>query len=283
MSFNVKADSGFDSSWDSDSSSSYDYDYDYGSSWGSSRDNDYSSSYNNESGSSGSGQSSDPNKVGFYIFIVVLVIVIIGFAIMSVEYSNLSPDNNSNDDNDDILSPMDIRAILGDKFDIDGFYKNAFQIYYDVQIAWMDNDIERVRSILSDEMFNTYKMQLETLKVKNQKNMMEDINLVNVYITNIRKENNKEVIDVIMNVTCRDYLIDINTSSVLRGNRNKVWHYEYKLSYMRTEKENKIKYCPNCGAELNKGSSVKCSYCGAIINRETDKFILIDKKMLNQR
>lgn len=165
---------------------------------------------------------------------------------------------------------------------IDNFYKETFNIYKEVQLAWMDNDIERVRSILSDEMFNTYRMQLETLRVKNQKNIMEDITLKNVYITNIIKENNKEIIDVIMNVTCKDYLIDITTKKVLRGNKDKVWNYEYKLSYMRTIVFKNTDTCPNCGAPLNYGQSVKCEHCGTIINRETDNFVLIDKKMLKQ-
>ena len=181
------------------------------------------------------------------------------------------------------LSNEEILSKLGNNFNVQNFYNETFNIYKEVQIAWMDLDIERVRNILSDEMFNTYKMQLETLKVKNQKNMMEDINLVDVYITNIYQKNNQDVIDVIMKVTCRDYLIDINSNKVLRGEKNKVWNYEYKLSYMRTNISNELNYCPNCGAKLSEGSSIKCSYCNAIINKETDKFILIDKKMLSQR
>ena len=86
-----------------------------------------------------------------------------------------------------------------------------------------------------------------------------------------------------MKVTCRDYLIDNSNGNVLRGDKNKVWNYEYKLSYMRTNISNELNYCPNCGSKLESGSSVKCSYCNAVINKETNKFILIDKKMLNQR
>ena len=51
----------------------------------------------------------------------------------------------------------------------------------------MNNEIESVRSLLSDFLFNTYKTQLLTLSSKKQKNMMEDINYVDAYITNIKK------------------------------------------------------------------------------------------------
>lgn len=319
----VKADSGFDSSWDSGGS------YDSGSSYSSD-----SGSYSSDRTSGGG--SVDPVAVGYTIYFFASFLVY--FIVASLVYPNKSLNkvpflftsfciilnglisylvfnpiysiiitnslfgvliaNKVNlfinkifsgqplfrKEKEEIYINLDYQTITEQlpNLDINDFYNQTFYIYKEIQLAWMDNDIERVRSILSDEMFNTYKMQLETLKVKNQKNMMEDITLINVYITNINKNNDKEVIDVIMIVTCRDYLIDISTSKVLRGNKNKVWTYEYKLSYMRSVEFKNIDTCPNCGSKLKDGVSVKCDFCGAIINRETDKFILIDKKMIKQ-
>lgn len=277
-SVNVKADSGFDSSWDSGGS-----DFDSGSSWDSGSSYDSGSSWS--SGSSGGNYSSSPSSL--FNFIMAMFGTFIPFIIFFIVITTILSATKKNTNNISYynrrLTKEEIDAKLGETFNIDNFYNETFKIYKDIQIAWMDLDIERVRNILSDEMLNSYKMQLETLKVKNQKNMMEDINLVDVYITNIYQKNNQDVIDVIMKVTCKDYLIDINSNKVLRGDKNKVWNYEYKLSYMRTNISNELNYCPNCGSKLSEGSSVKCTYCNAIINKETDKFILIDKKMISQR
>ena len=277
-SVNVKADSGFDSSWDSGGS-----DFDSGSSWDSGSSYDSGSSWS--SGSSGGNYSSSPSSL--FNFIMAMFGTFIPFIIFFIVITTILSATKKNTNNISYynrrLTKEEIDAKLGETFNIDNFYNETFKIYKDIQIAWMDLDIERVRNILSDEMLNSYKMQLETLKVKNQKNMMEDINLVDVYITNIYQKNNQDVIDVIMKVTCKDYLIDINSNKVLRGEKNKVWNYEYKLSYMRTNISNELNYCPNCGSKLSEGSSVKCTYCNAIINKETDKFILIDKKMISQR
>ena len=215
-------------------------------------------------------------------FIVSAVGILLDFALMMyVFFKSSSNTNHINNKANARLEDMFIKAQLPN-FDKEAFYNEAFKIYKDVQIAWMDNDIERVRNVLSDEMFNTYKMQLETLKIKNQKNIMEDITLKDVYITDIKTVNEKKVIDVIMHVNCRDYIIDITNNKVLRGKKNKVWFYEYCLSYMKDSGES-IDHCPNCSAKLKDGSSVKCEYCGSIINRKADKFILIDKKMISQR
>ena len=263
-SVNVKADSGFDSSWDSGGS-----DFDSGSSWDSG--SSHSSTYYG-GGSGGGSYSYGDNKgmalffelfssIHWYLFVLrpfASIFVkdkkkssILGFILLAIriiillmlnstvpllfliDFVALFPlafgfamfqinkDINSNSKS---LSDEEILSKLGTNFNIQEFYDESFNIYKEVQIAWMDLDIERVRNML-----NIYKMQLETLKVKNQKNMMEDINLVDVYITNIYQKYNQDVIDVIMKVTCKDYLIDINSNKVLRGEKNKVWNYEYKL------------------------------------------------------
>ena len=303
----VKADSGFDASWDSGSYSS---------------DSSYDSSYYGSDYGHG-GSSSDPNErflviysfisFGVYLVIVYLIyphknikeipiyfiifyIILNGFILYLIfnkllsivltlscllglvvsKISNLLKNNSNNNKDNKQLDNIEIENKFSN-LDLNIF----FDIYKKIQIAWMDNDIERVRSILSDEIFNTYKMQLETLRVKNQKNIMEDISLKKVYINNITEKNNKEIIDVIMCVTCKDYLIDCATNKVLRGNKNKNCYYEYKLSFMRLF-NNQTEICPNCGSTLKAGASVKCEFCGSIINRQSDNFILIDKKMIHQ-
>ena len=322
--FQVKADSGFDSSWDSGGS------YDSGSSYSS----DYGSS---RLDGTGVGGSFDPATIGYTIYFLVAFVVY--FIVTSLVYPNkglnkipflftsfciilnglisylvfnpiysiiitvslfvvlIAAKFNSfinkifkgeplfGKEKEETYKKLDYQMITEQlpNLDVNNFYNEAFNIYKNIQLAWMDNDIERVRNIISDEMFNTYKMQLETLKVKNQQNIMKDIVLRKIYITSIRKENNKEIIDVIMNVTCKDYLIDINTKEVLRGDKNKICYYEYKLSYIRTTNVYEINMCPNCGSPIENGQSTKCSYCNSIITKSTDKFVLIDKKMLNQR
>ena len=51
----------------------------------------------------------------------------------------------------------------------------AFEVYENLQYAWSNFDYEEMRKLVSDELYNQYKLQLDTLKIKNQRNVMEDI------------------------------------------------------------------------------------------------------------
>lgn len=266
----VKADSGFDSSYDSGSSYSsggYSSSYDYGSSY------DYSSSsYDNDF---------DSDDAGFVI--IVFTIIIIFWIVLAIIVVPSSKKKNNSYDIYKGMSKDDVKKVLGESFDVDEFLRSAFKIYYDIQIAWMNRDIDSVRNILGDEIYNSYKMQLLPLIASDQVNVMEDIKLKNTEISTINIDNDKQIVNVFMEVTCHDYIIDNKTKKVLRGSKKKVNYYLYKLSFERTISKDILTKCPKCGAPLGEGHSVKCEYCAAVITRPTDKFVLIDKKMLRQK
>ena len=127
-----------------------------------------------------------------------------------------------------------------------------------------------------------YSMQLETLKVKGQKNIMSNIQYINNYISNIYIDNDVETIETILTVSCYDYLVD-NNNNVVRGNKYSKLTYTYKLTFAKTTNKVNIDKCPNCGAKLSINSSGKCEYCAStIINNETN-LIMTKKQMIKQR
>ncbi len=159
----------------------------------------------------------------------------------------------------------------------------AFKIYKDVQIAWMNLDVEPVRSVLSDEMFNMYKTQLVALKAKNQKNIMEDIVYLNGSVIDVVEKNDNINIIVNLSVTCYDYVVDQN-NKVVRGRKDKKWFYNYNLTFTASKEGEVTKKCPNCSAPIDKeGKSIKCEYCGAIINRKSSNLVMVKKEMRSQR
>ena len=156
--------------------------------------------------------------------------------------------------------------------------KEAYDIYYRVQIAWMNNTLEDVRGVLSDEMFNMYKTQLLTLTAKKQKNMMEDITCSYGFIKSIKEHNNELSIDVALSVFCKDYIIDTKTNKIVRGNKENKF-YNYTLTFV-VNKKIEIDKCPNCSAPLKgSGTSVKCEYCGSIINRKSSNIVMTKKRL----
>lgn len=259
----VDADSGFDSSYDSG-----------GSSWGGSSDSwDSSSSWDSSDSSSGSGK-----PASFTSFMIVVVLFIVVFVIEN-EISKRKTEKKqiikSKDMDLDLISKIDPNLNLYE------FKNEAFNIYKDVQEAWMNLDDGKIRTLTTDELYNMYSMQLDTLRVKNEKNIMKEINLVTASLTNLKIENNIETATVIMTVNCYDYIVD-SQNKVVRGNDKNKIEITYELTYIKSVGE-KVNKCPNCGAEINDDNSTTCEYCRAIITRNTSKWVLSKKQSLNQR
>lgn len=259
----VDADSGFDSSYDSG-----------GSSWSGSSDSwDSSSSWDSSDSSSGSGE-----PVSFTSFMIVVVIFIVVFVIAN-EISKRKTEEKqiikSKDMDLDLISKIDPNLNLYE------FKNEAFNIYKDVQEAWMNLYDGKIRTLTTDELYNMYSMQLDTLRVKNEKNIMKEINLVTASLTNLKIENNIETATVIMTVNCYDYIVD-SQNKVVRGNDKNKIEITYELTYIKSVGE-KVNKCPNCGAEINDDNSTTCEYCRAIITRNTSKWVLSKKQSLNQR
>ena len=75
------------------------------------------------------------------------------------------------------------------KLNVDEFLKNTYELYIDVQNAWMNFDYDKLRSLLSDELYNTYSSQLKVLSRKKQKNIMSDFKLISHKIVFAEKQN----------------------------------------------------------------------------------------------
>lgn len=244
----IRADSGFDASYDS-------------------------------GGSSYSGDSYGDSSIGNVDFshpvtgLVVLIFFVIIFIITILKLRTLNVPNYT-------MSIDDIHSKIPN-FDIEQFNKKVFDNYKAIQIAWMNFELENIRDLISDEIFNMYSMQLETLKVKGQKNMMENIEYISNAISDIKIENDNIAITTLLQVSCNDYIVD-EKNNVVRGKKNQKMYYKYKLTFTKSNSEN-IKYCPNCGAHIYANSSVKCEYCNAIIVNNEIEWIMTKKQMLSQR
>ncbi len=161
----------------------------------------------------------------------------------------------------------------------------AFNIYKQIQYAWMNFDEETIRKCTTDEMYNMYLMQLDTLKVKNQKNLMYDIKYLG---SNIKKKeviNGQETIIMEMRVSCHDFIYDTKANKVVRGSSSKVNYYTYELTYVKTvnTKENSEDICPSCGAPVKGNNSGVCEYCRSTLISKNYTLILSKKKMISQR
>ncbi len=160
---------------------------------------------------------------------------------------------------------------------------HAFNIYKKIEYAWMNFDYDTIRQNTTDEMYNMYLMQLDTLKVKNQKNLMYDIKYLGSSIKERHEENGIETIVINMKVSCYDFIINTTNSNVERGNASKLNYYNYELTFVKTVDNKEIDICPRCGAPLKGNNSSVCDYCKSTIISNNYTLIMSKKKMISQK
>ena len=168
-----------------------------------------------------------------------------------------------------------LRAGITDKRKTkDELYKN----FVDVQNAWMDFDYKTLSKLCSDELYNSYKSDLEILKQKNGKNIMRDFTLRNIAINSVSFNGEYVCLRVFLHVGFYDYVINESTGEVIRGNKNNFVDNKYILEY--TKKIKTRKKCPSCDCKILDGDIV-CPACGTNIINNSSKFVLTHKEKIN--
>ena len=292
------ADSGFDGSYDSSSSSS-----DWSSSSSSSSSSswsDSSSSYDSWSSSSSSSSSHSSSGdssldsafsiLAFIAFIAVYFAPAVAIYIFgNMRTSKKNRDNLYNPDNMRTISslgkemtPYDANQVKKYLFDYDEeeFKKQAYELYREIQRAWMNFENLSLRRCTTDALDAAYYGQLAILKTKKQQNIMRDFELRNIQITGMEIKEGFISLGVKMTVVCFDYIID-DKYKTIRGNDKLPVMYEYFMVFNKGFSE-RPNTCPNCGAPLENLTSVVCPYCRSQIINNNYEWVLAKKQVLAQ-
>ncbi len=251
----VKADSGFDTSYDSG-----------GSSWSSS-----SSDWSSSSSSSSHSGSSKGGILESVIFLIIIVIVLFnsikkdGKKMLRQIAPNIVPINK-------------IKEYIPN-YDYNKFATDRFNDYVEIQNAWMNFDYDTLRNKLTDELYNQYAMQLDTMKIKNEQNIMRDFSHRMTYITDIKEENGNIEVTINSVISFYDYIVQ--NARIVRGNKNKRINSLYEMKFI-CNKSNVISKCPNCHAPLNNNASQVCEYCGSVITKTGENWVMTKKQTKRQ-
>lgn len=149
-----------------------------------------------------------------------------------------------------------------------------YKQFVEIQKAWMNFDYDKLKTLCTDELFESYKSDLDVLKKKNGKNIMKFFIKRDIYIKDIEKNDDHYIIDLVLDVAFFDYVIDENTKSVIRGKKMSLIGNKYSLQFYCYDDKKII--CPNCGSEIT-GS--ECSYCHTHVGNR-NKFVLSTKKKI---
>lgn len=250
----VKADSGWDSSYDTNNYSSDYYSSDYGSSYsseyGSSSYNNYNSdsSYSNLSGITNVSTNATTQVFKLLAqqilenpFLGLCICLIVGGILLLLAAKIILPLKSKKTVNPNEvldLSEEEIKKI-DDSLNKETLKQEGFNLYKKSEIAKSKKNLTTLKEILSEELYKEYEQQLATLKENHQKAVATDILLKEAKIISIKKKKNQEEIQLYLYVSQYDYIIDKN-KKVIRGTDEAKYEIEYKITLEKNQK-NKLK------------------------------------------
>ena len=147
----------------------------------------------------------------------------------------------------------------------------------------MDFKLEDIKDKVTDEIYTMYESQLATLEVKGEQNIMKNIQLKQSCLKDVTNQNGTITIKTNYVIEMYDYIADVNTKKLIRGEDKKKIRILYEMSFRKTLNEDeKITHYPNCGAKVEMNSTGTCEYCGSKLVSENTKWVLTEKKVIEQ-
>ena len=263
------ADAGYHSSYSGGSSSSSSSSHSSSSSYSSSRSRSSSSS----SSSSGSSDASPASIIVTIIWIIIVIIIIYNSSKKSGGQSQISYSTKLKS-NENAINKL--KELFPD-FDEKEFLQSGYNIFLDVENAWMNFELEKVQNEITDEMYNMYESQISSMEIKGEQNIMSDFVLKDSAITAFKKENDNIEVTTKYVIEFYDYIIEKESGKVLRGSKTHKLRMHYDFTFIVSDSGEKIENCPNCGAHVDVNSSGKCEYCGAKLVGKNTKWVMSKK------
>ncbi len=158
------------------------------------------------------------------IILIVISLIIVTTIITKIKMKNKKPITKLDiNHNDPLLTTKEIN-------DRENIQIEAFNLIKDLKTAKMNFDIDKIRAITTDNIFDLYTIQIETLKNKQQKNIIEQIEYIKSYITNVI--NNNETVNLRILIKCFDYTVD-KKNNVIKGKYNKKTLQTYEIEIVK--------------------------------------------------
>lgn len=236
-----------------------------------------SSSHSSSSYSSGSSSSSGEGSLAGFIIWIIIIVIIIYFS--SRKGKTSAPALTKLQSNAAAIAKL--KQLIPD-FDEKKFLQNGYQMFLDVEDAWMNFKLEDVHNIITDEMFNMYESQLSSMEIKGEQNIMNGFVLRDSAITNCVDQNDNVEVTAKYIIEFYDYIIEKESGKVLRGSKTNKLRMYYDFTFIMKNTEEKIDKCPNCGAPVEVNASGVCPYCNSKIVGENTSWVMSKKVCTRQ-
>jgi len=133
------------------------------------------------------------------------------------------------------LNNIDYRSltVMDPSFDPDTFLKTAQDIFFKVQGAWNKQDTAGLRSLCGDQLMKIWEEELTQLKLRGQRNRMDNVALRESEISEVWTENGEDYITVRFLANLIDYTVDEKSGTVVTGSDSEAVRFEEYWTFIR--------------------------------------------------
>jgi predicted lipid-binding transport protein (Tim44 family) len=118
-------------------------------------------------------------------------------------------------------------------FDEGAFRELVSDRFFQIQAAWMRRDLDKLRPLLSEEMVQAFRGQIEEARAKRRINKLENISVRSVDITEAWQEQGNDFVTVRFLANLLDYTVDESTGTVVDGSDSVPVKFEEYWTWVR--------------------------------------------------
>ena len=172
-------------------------------------------------GSSGSGG----NGGGISGLIAAIVFGIYSVVISAILYFK----------NSDASSVAAVAALESPIWDLEKMRSHAKSVFFKMQEAWMNRDIDSVQDIITDSIYEDYPRQLHIMKVNKEQNILESINVSTIKIISCEDftDDSRDSYVAYIKGTMIDYTVSEKSGSIIKNDEKKEEGYKDTYHFIR--------------------------------------------------
>jgi len=119
------------------------------------------------------------------------------------------------------------------RFDEAAFAEWCTDTFFRIQAAWMRRDMDALKPVLTEEMQEVFRKQIEDSKAKGQINKLENITVRSVQTTEVWQEKGQDYLTVRFLANLLDYTVEDATGKVVSGSATEPVKFEEFWTWVR--------------------------------------------------
>lgn len=205
---------------------------------------------------------------GIALVIIVIVLIVIkkkGFSFSQGggDFSSAIEEPVLTQSEDEVMAPIKAHD---PNFTVESIKERIGRIYFLTIEGWCNNDVERIRGVVADTIFQQWRAQIDGYKQTGRRNVMEQAVIGNVWLTSATHTPEVDTVTCRIRAAAADYDVDAE-NKIIRGDRE-VRTYMEDWTLQRsgtavTANEAGKRNCHNCGAPFDGDLAGHCKFCNA--------------------